>query len=85
MEFNIPEDMLGDARVGELVSAEPMARHRALGLQNVRVLERLGDPFGPRALSLIAISQHGLPARFDDAALAEAARAATRPLGHAPT
>ncbi|TXG85132.1 MAG: VacB/RNase II family 3'-5' exoribonuclease [Sphingomonadales bacterium] len=81
MEFNIPEDMLGDARVGELVSAEPMARHRALGLQNVRVLERLGDPFGPRALSLIAISQHGLPARFDDAALAEAARAATRPLG----
>lgn len=81
MEFNIPEDMLAGAQVGELVSAEPMARHRALGLQNVRVLERLGDPFGPRALSLIAISQHGLPTHFDPAALQEAARSAERPLG----
>ncbi len=81
MEFNIPEDMLDGAKVGELVSAEPMARHRALGMQNVRVIERLGDPFAPRALSLIAISQHGVPVRFDEAALDEAARSASRPLG----
>ncbi len=33
---------------------------------------RLGDPTGPRAVSLIAIHQHGIPDDFPDAAIAEA-------------
>ena len=36
---------------------------------------RLGDPGAPRAVSLIAIHQHGIPDAFPDAVIAEADRA----------
>ncbi|MCB6177747.1 ribonuclease R [Rhodobacter sp. Har01] len=64
------EDDLG-ARDGELVEAEAVGNRR-LGLPQARVTERLGDPSGPRAVSLIAIHQHGIPDQFPDAAIAEA-------------
>ena len=64
------EDDLG-ARDGELVEAEAISNRR-LGLPQARVIERLGDPSGPRAVSLIAIHQHGIPDQFPDAAIAEA-------------
>jgi len=64
------EDDLG-ARDGELVEAEAIGNRR-LGLPQARVIERLGDPSGPRAVSLIAIHQHGIPDQFPDAAIAEA-------------
>ncbi len=65
-----PHDLCG-AEDGELVEVEALGPAR-LGLRRVRVVERLGDPFGPRAVSLIAIHQHQIPTAFSDAALAEA-------------
>ena len=64
------EDDLG-ARDGELVEAEAVGNRR-LGLPQARITERLGDPSGPRAVSLIAIHQHGIPDQFPDAVMAEA-------------
>ncbi|NAZ38291.1 ribonuclease R [Rubellimicrobium sp. CFH 75288] len=66
----------GGAQEGELVEAEAVGRERGrLGLPRARVVERLGDPSAPRALSLIAIHEHGIPETFDPAALEEAERA----------
>jgi len=59
------------ARDGELVEAEAVGNRR-LGLPQAKITARLGDPAGPRAVSLIAIHQHGIPDRFPDAAVAEA-------------
>jgi ribonuclease R len=66
-----------DARDGELVEAEAIGNRR-LGLPQARITGRLGDPTGPRAVSLIAIHQHGIPDQFPDAVIAEAD--APRPL-----
>jgi ribonuclease R len=43
-----------------------------MGLPRARVIARLGDPSAPKAVSLIAIHQHGIPDDFPDAAIAEA-------------
>ncbi len=59
------------ARDGELVQAEPAGRSR-FGPPRARVAERLGDPTAPKAVSLIAIHQHGLRDAFPDAVVAEA-------------
>jgi ribonuclease R len=63
--------MAAGARDGELVEAE-QAGSRSMGLPRARVVARLGDPSAPKAVSLIAIHQHGLRDAFPDAALAEA-------------
>ena len=68
----------GDAKVGDLVLAEPHGRPPR---QSARVIEILGDPFAPRSFSLIAIHAKGIPHRFDDQALEEATQVARRPLG----
>ncbi len=68
----------GDAQPGDLVLAEPSGRPpRVTG----RVVEVLGDPFLPRAFSLIAIHAKGIPHRFDESTLEEAERIAEQPLG----
>ena len=69
---------IGDAKPGDLVLAEPSGRPPR---QHARVVEVLGDPFAPRAFSLIAIHAKGIPHAFAAEALAEATRAAERPLG----
>ena len=69
---------VGEAKVGDLVLAEPSGRPPR---QHARVVEVLGDPFAPRAFSLIAIHAKGIPHAFSAEALSEAARAAERPLG----
>ena len=56
-------------------------RCRAHGLPRARVIARLGDPSAPKAVSLIAIHEHGIPDEFPDAALAEAEAAQPVPLG----
>ena len=58
--------------------AEPQGRGPH---QHARVVEILGDPFAPRAFSLIAIHAKGIPHRFDDAALEDAETVARQPLG----
>ncbi len=63
------------AQDGELVEAEQAGPKGRLGMPKARVTERLGDPQGPRAVSLIAIHQHGIPDVFPDRVLEEARQA----------
>lgn len=60
------------AKDGELVEAEQAGPKDRMGLPRARIITRLGDPSAPKAVSLIAIHQHGLPDEFPDAAIAEA-------------
>ncbi len=73
-------DTMG-AREGELVLADSLPKD-GLGLRVARVRERLGGG-GEESLphSLIAIHRHGIPTRFSEAALAEAAAARVPALG----
>ncbi|OHC43688.1 MAG: ribonuclease R [Rhodobacteraceae bacterium GWE1_64_9] len=79
-EWRVPAGLTMEARDGELVEAE-QAGPKRMGLPSARIVERLGDPTGPRAVSLIAIHQHGIPDQFPDAVIAEADRAEPAPLG----
>ena len=69
---------LGDAKEGDLVLAEKSGRPPRI---MARVTQVLGDPFAPRAFSLIAIHKHGIPDRFNDETIAEAHKVAKTPLG----
>lgn len=63
----------GGALDGELVHAEPVGKSR-FGPLRAKVVERLGDPTAPKAVSLIAIHQHGIRDEFPDDVIAEADR-----------
>ena len=71
-EWRVPAEATQDARDGELVEAELAGPRASMGLPKARVTDRLGDACAPRAVSLIAIHQHGIPDAFPDAAIAEA-------------
>ncbi|MFP4274701.1 MAG: ribonuclease R [Paracoccaceae bacterium] len=73
-EWQVAADATAGAKEGELVEAEQAGPAGRLGLPKARVLQRLGDPSAPRAVSLIAIHQHGIPHDFPDDAIAEADR-----------
>ncbi len=62
---------LGGAVTGELVLAE-LAGDPALAMPRYRIIERLGRPDAAKAVSLIALHQHGVPFTFSAAAVAEA-------------
>lgn len=70
-EWRVSGGQTLDARDGELVEGEVVGK-RSLGLPMARITARLGDPSGPKAVSLIAIHQHGIPDQFPDAVIAEA-------------
>ena len=78
-EIRVARANWNDAKPGDLVQAEVLSGQR-LGLREARVVERLGSVDEPRALSLIAIHDHGLPYRFSQAALDEAAATGPAPL-----
>ncbi len=78
-EWRVARDMTLGAKDGELVEGEVVGK-RTMGLPQARIIERLGDPSGPRAVSLIAIHQHGIPDQFPDAVIAEADRAQPAPI-----
>ena len=59
------------ARDGELVEAE-LAGPSGRMTPRARIVERLGDPGEARAVSLIAIHEHGIPDAFPEDVLAEA-------------
>ena len=63
-----------DAEAGDLVLAQTEGRE-------ARVIERLGDPFAPRSISLIAIHAKGIPHVFPQEVLDAADEAAKQPLG----
>ena len=60
---------------GELVTAELLPARR-YGPPRVRIVERLGQPDAPGAISLLSIAEFGIPTEFPAAALAEAKAAA---------
>ncbi|MBY5933595.1 ribonuclease R [Tateyamaria omphalii] len=71
-EWSVPAGATHGAKDGELVEAEQAGPRGRIGLQRARVVERLGDPSAPKAVSLIAIHEHGIPDAFPDAVMAEA-------------
>ncbi|HSF90822.1 MAG TPA: ribonuclease R [Paracoccaceae bacterium] len=76
-----PGDRNG-ARDGELVEAVSIMGRARMGLLKAKVTGRIGDPTAPKAVSLIAIHEHGIPDSFPDAALEDAADAKPTDLGN---
>ena len=72
---------MGGAKDGELVEAELVSKRESMGLPRARIVERLGDPGAPKAVSLIAIHQHGIPDVFPDEVIREAESAQPVELG----
>ena len=80
-QWTVAEGATGGAKDGELVEAEQSGPKGRMGLPKARIVARLGDPTQPRAVSLIAIHQHGIPDHFPDAVMAQADAAAPAALG----
>lgn len=78
-EWTVAADACHGAKDGELVEAEQAGPKSRMGLPRARIVERLGDPSAPKAVSLIAIHQHGIPDSFPDAVIEEADRC--KPVG----
>ena len=78
-EWRVARDLMLGAKDGELVEAEQTGPKR-LGLPQARITSILGDPSGAKAVSLIAIHQHGIPDHFPNAVMAEAEAAKPAPL-----
>ncbi len=78
-EWIVTSDGTAKAKDGELVEAEQAGPKNRFGLPKARIVERLGDPAAPKAVSLIAIHQHGIPDAFPDKAFEEADKA--KPMG----
>ena len=71
-EWIVGPDATGGAKEGELVEAEQAGPKGRMGMPKARIVMRLGDPSEPKAVSLIAIHQHGIPDDFPPEVLAEA-------------
>ncbi|MFW2544321.1 ribonuclease R [Primorskyibacter sp. 2E107] len=71
-EWSVAADATHGAKDGELVEAEQAGPKGRMGLPRARITQRLGDPSEPKAVSLIAIHQHGIPDDFPPEVLAEA-------------
>lgn len=81
LEWMVGRDATHGAKDGELVEAEQIGPRARMGLPRARVVDRLGDPSAPKAVSLIAIHRHGIPDEFPDDVIAEADRAKPAGLG----
>ncbi len=78
-EWLVSDGSVHGAKDGELVEAEQAGPKNRMGLPRARIVERLGDPAAPKAVSLIAIHQHGIPDDFPDKVIEEADKA--KPVG----
>jgi ribonuclease R len=81
-EWSVPVGATGGAQDGELVEAEQSGPKDRMGLPRARVINRLGDPMAPKAVSLIAIHQHGIPDDFPDDVIFEADAMSPAELGN---
>ena len=79
-EWQVPPEGRNGARDGELVEAENTGG-RTRGLGRARIVARIGDPSAPKAISLIAIHEHGIPDHFPADVEAEAEAAEPVALG----
>ncbi len=73
-----PISDIGEAGEGDLVLAEKTGRANRI---TAKVTEILGDPFAPKAFSLIAIHKFSIPHVFSEELLEEAERMAALDLG----
>ncbi len=73
-ELIIDSSDVGDAESGDLVEVESIRSGR-YGMPRGKVLSVIGSVAGEKAISLIAIHAHGIPNRFPDKVLKEAAAA----------
>ena len=80
-QWTVAVGATGGAKDGELVEAEQAGPKGRMGLPKARIVARLCDPTEPRAVSLIAIHQHGIPDHFPDEVVAEADTAKPAELG----
>ncbi len=74
-EWLVSDSAVHGAKDGELVEAEQAGPKNRMGLPRARIVERLGDPAASKAVSLIAIHQHGIPDDFPDKVIEEADKA----------
>lgn len=82
LEWMVAADATLNAKDGELVEAEQSGPRTRMGLPRARIVSRLGDPNAPKAVSLIAIHQHGIPDQFPDEVIAEGDRQKPAGLGN---
>jgi ribonuclease R len=80
-ELFVSPDAAKDARDGELVAIE-VAKPGRLGLPSARVVERLGDVSSEKAVSLIALEEHGIPHVFPRAVTEAAEHAHVVDMAH---
>ncbi len=80
-EWRVAASDVNGAKDGELVEAEKAGPSNRMGLPSARIVNRLGDPSAAKAVSLIAIHQHGIPDHFPDDVIAEADRLKPAGLG----
>jgi ribonuclease R len=80
-EWIVPEGATDQAQDGELVEATQTGPKGRLGRPLAKIIARLGNPSAPRAVSMIAIHQHGIPNQFTQDAIAEAEAAQPIALG----
>lgn len=78
-EWLVHDGAVHGAQDGELVEAEQAGPKNRMGLPRARIVERLGDPSAPKAVSLISIHQHGIPDDFPDKVIDDADKA--KPVG----
>lgn len=80
-EWRVAAAVTQGAKDGELVEAEQAGPKNRMGQPSARIIDVLGDPTAPKAVSLIAIHQHDIPDRFPDDVIAQADRAEPAGLG----
>ena len=80
-DFILNPEYAKDAKQGELVLCEIRKGRSRKGLKEVRVIETLGAINNPRALSLVAIHERGIPNVFPEEVLEEAEDAKPTELG----
>lgn len=80
-EYTISAEHRGGAQPGQFVVAQPMPGRR-FGLKPAKVIEIIGSATDPKALSLIPIHSFGIPTKFSEAAIQEAAKAKAVALQH---
>lgn len=73
-DFFVDANDTKDAPDGALVVAEIVPENK-LGMKRARIVEVLGEAEDPRAISMLAVHEHGIPHVFPAAALEEAAAA----------
>jgi ribonuclease R len=81
VELSIDPNQLNDAKANDLVEVEVLKVSR-YGLALGRITQVIGSVASEKALSMIAIHEHGIPHVFPDSVIAEAERAKPATMEH---